>query len=113
MRYILTSLAIFAALICNSNALTDEQIINQITDYCTSLGYQAEVYQNNAPTSDLWIWISITVPNQMESGRGKELTDQVVQYASGFDEVYQLSVYAMRDDGSGMLAYSSWRRGGW
>jgi hypothetical protein len=110
MRCLLASLVIFAALICSSNALTEEQIINQITNYCTSLGYQAEVSKLADTDSGFWIRIEITVPNQMELDRGKELIDQVIQYASGFDEVYQLSVYAFRDDGSGTLAWSGWSR---
>jgi hypothetical protein len=112
MRHFLASLAIFAALICSSNALTDEQIVNQVTDYCTSLGYSAYVDHWRTIHNELGLRVSITVPSLMESGRAKELTDQVMQYASGFDEVWQVSVYAMSDGGGAMLAYSSWRRGG-
>ncbi|UEC43099.1 MAG: exported protein of unknown function [Methanothrix sp.] len=114
MKYVLATLAVLAASICGSNALTDRQIADQVTDYCTSIGHPANVSHSYTMDGDVWIQVYITDTDLVESGRGKEVTDQVMWYVADFDEVWQVGVYAMCEEGvegTCTPAYSSWRRG--
>ncbi|UEC43097.1 MAG: exported protein of unknown function [Methanothrix sp.] len=110
MKYVLATLAVLAVSICGSNALTDRQIYDQVTDYCTSIGHPANVSYWRNIDNDLCIQVYITDTDLMESGRGKEVTDQVMWYVAGFDEVWHVGVYAMCEEGACIPAHSSWCR---